>query len=251
MNHKPLFLTVALIALLVIAGAFWYVQKREVVVNQLVAKDKTQEEQRTKNDEIESIRDLIDGEYAFTPVDTSDWKTYRNEEAGFEIRIPYGYEKTEQGLTPRNPPLRDMKDSEKDVWFTFGVIEGSYGKLRGQQLENIAERDLFDPIWSLYVESGNVDAIVRKRQLNGRFVVLVESVYRSEPSKVESIYKKETLKSLIDEFGAWIEIDGAYDDEAFFQCGNDICSIRMSSHQYSQDKQILFFTILSTLRSVK
>ncbi len=45
-------------------------------------------EQLVKTDELENVRDLIDGEYAFTPIDTSDWKTYRNEDVGFEVKIP-------------------------------------------------------------------------------------------------------------------------------------------------------------------
>jgi hypothetical protein len=34
MNHKPFFLATTLIALLVIAGAFWYLQKRQAAMNQ-------------------------------------------------------------------------------------------------------------------------------------------------------------------------------------------------------------------------
>lgn len=37
---------------------------------------------------IESVSDLVDGEYIFTPVDTSKWQTYRNNDAGFEVKIP-------------------------------------------------------------------------------------------------------------------------------------------------------------------
>ncbi|MFZ1655047.1 MAG: hypothetical protein WBO92_00830 [Candidatus Moraniibacteriota bacterium] len=90
MNHKPLFLTVALIALLVIAGAFWCIQNRPpMAVNQPVVKEAPiQAEQPTQTEGTEGIKDLIDGEYAFTPVDTSDWQTYRNEEVGFEVKIP-------------------------------------------------------------------------------------------------------------------------------------------------------------------
>ncbi|MGB3072824.1 MAG: hypothetical protein WBB68_01030 [Candidatus Moraniibacteriota bacterium] len=90
MNQKPLFLTVALIALLVIAGAFWCIQNRPpMTVNQPVVKEAPiQAEQPTQTEGTEGIKDLIDGEYAFTPVDTSDWQTYRNEEVGFEVKIP-------------------------------------------------------------------------------------------------------------------------------------------------------------------
>ncbi|QQR79198.1 MAG: hypothetical protein IPJ68_02900 [Candidatus Moraniibacteriota bacterium] len=90
MNQKPLLLAITLIALLVIAGAFWYLQNRPpMTVNQPVVKEAPiQAEQPTQTEGTEGIKDLIDGEYAFTPVDTSDWQTYRNEEVGFEVKIP-------------------------------------------------------------------------------------------------------------------------------------------------------------------
>lgn len=74
---------------------FWYVLNKTsekvesvpVVGNNSdqVVEDQTQQKQEN---EIESIKDLIDGEYVFDPIDTSNWKTYRNEEAGFEMKIP-------------------------------------------------------------------------------------------------------------------------------------------------------------------
>lgn len=93
MVKQPLLLTVAALVLLAIASVFWFIQKRQVVVNQPIVTDPVGEapiqvDQQKKADEIESVRDLIDGEYAFTPVDTSDWKTYRNEEYGFEVKYP-------------------------------------------------------------------------------------------------------------------------------------------------------------------
>lgn len=45
-------------------------------------------DQSTKTDEIESVKDLIDGEYVFAPIDTTDWRIYQNEAVGFEIKIP-------------------------------------------------------------------------------------------------------------------------------------------------------------------
>jgi hypothetical protein len=77
MNHKPLFLTAVLIVLLAIAGAFWYMQQRQVAVNQPVVTDPVGEASAQVEPE--------------TSVDTSDWKTYRNEEYGFEMKYPKEY----------------------------------------------------------------------------------------------------------------------------------------------------------------
>lgn len=59
-------------------------------------------EQLVKTDELENVRDLIDGEYAFTPIDTSDWKTYRNEKQGYEVQYPTSWtmkDYQENGIT--------------------------------------------------------------------------------------------------------------------------------------------------------
>lgn len=71
--------------------------------------------------EIASIKDLIDGEYQFPAVDTSTWKTYRNNEMGFEVKIPQDWEM-------RNPYIE--KGIATYLWFgqkeKFYRFEGGY-----------------------------------------------------------------------------------------------------------------------------
>ena len=74
MNQKTLFLAASLIALLAIGGAFWMMQKRQMALNQRVATDPV-------------VETAVQTE-AENPTDTSDWKTYRNEEYGFEVKYP-------------------------------------------------------------------------------------------------------------------------------------------------------------------
>ncbi|MGB4833663.1 MAG: hypothetical protein WBP40_01375 [Candidatus Moraniibacteriota bacterium] len=77
MNQKPLFLATALIALLVIAGAFWYLQYRPTAMNQPIGIT-------------DPIVEPVTQTEPRNPIDTSDWKTYRNEEYGFEYGLPNG-----------------------------------------------------------------------------------------------------------------------------------------------------------------
>ncbi len=84
MNQKKLIVGILVAIVLAVAGVFGWKEK-----NTSQPKQVTQSvEQSAKTDGIESVKDLIDGEYSFTPVDTSDWKIYKNEEVGFEIKIP-------------------------------------------------------------------------------------------------------------------------------------------------------------------
>lgn len=42
-------------------------------------------------DEFNGIRGLLDGEYKFSSISTDKWTNYQNREAGFEIKIPEGW----------------------------------------------------------------------------------------------------------------------------------------------------------------
>lgn len=76
MNQKPLFLAVAFLVLLVVGGAFWCVQKQQMAVNQPVV-----------TGPIVGAPTLVQAEPE-TPIDTSDWKTYRNEQIGIQFEYP-------------------------------------------------------------------------------------------------------------------------------------------------------------------
>lgn len=178
--------------------------------------------------EIGSIKDLVGGEYSFAPVDTSNWQVYQDKEPGFEVRLPKRFEKTNQGFTPKNPIIGNPEDMENNVWF---LIEKN-DRLKQKNLSAISQEDLFNPLWSSFVASGNVDVSVKRVIVNDIPMIVVKSIFGSEP--------------LGNKFGGWIE--GAYEEESFFECGSGICSVRISSHQYSHEKQVLFYAILATLR---
>ncbi len=86
MNQKPLLLTVAVLALLVMSSALWLMQKRQVVTSQPVATELVDE--NSIRSEMLSTKEEAE-EYARNwGGDTSDWKVYMNDEFGFVMRYP-------------------------------------------------------------------------------------------------------------------------------------------------------------------
>lgn len=82
---KRILITGILIAVLLMAGGFFVVQKK---IKTPVGQNRNQ----VQNAEIESVKDLVDGEYKFENVDTNGWQTYGNTKYGFEIKYPKDWE---------------------------------------------------------------------------------------------------------------------------------------------------------------
>ena len=116
MNRKTLVVAAVSLVLLVVfgGGILWrfHITTQEMMrqAQETQAVQKGAEVQKqAAHSEIESVKDLIDGEYTFSPVDTSTWQTYRNEELGFEVKIPKDWE------------MRDIyqdEDKSADIWFS-------------------------------------------------------------------------------------------------------------------------------------
>lgn len=106
--------------------AFWYIQKsftQEMKSDAIIKNTISQNIVNTPKNEIDTIQDLIDGEYTFEPIDTTNWKTYRNEKMGFEMKVP------------KNWYVRDLSQSndERESHYydgseRFAVCFGEQGK---------------------------------------------------------------------------------------------------------------------------
>ena len=87
--------------------------------------NQSQVQQNTSQSEIDSVKDFVDGEYTLPPMDTSTWQTYRNEELGFEVKIPKNWEMRE--MYKEESKSIDIWFSQKGKWYEFEG--GSYNAI--------------------------------------------------------------------------------------------------------------------------
>ena len=115
LNKKSIGIIILLIA--VIGGGFWYFSKEqrtaskeqsEIVKQQEVVKQDKEGLNNQTEDKTEELK--------IEDIDTSNWKTYRNEEMGFELKYPEGWEVKKYkafSLMPALGPIDCEKTPEK------------------------------------------------------------------------------------------------------------------------------------------
>lgn len=133
-QKNTVFLSIAIVAVIIVAGGiFWYSQKVQKDIAEISQKEiketknveaQTEENQSDTIDGIKSVQDLIDGEYVFKPANTSDWQIYKNEEAGFEVKIPKNWFCGGTALDPNSlKSIVCLEESQKKNYYS-----GNYGK---------------------------------------------------------------------------------------------------------------------------
>jgi len=133
MNKKTITISIITLVIAVIVGGFWYTKNQKNTIKPIdVVKDVQEEiikdgiikevgiQEGQKNENIEELN--------VEDIDTSNWKIYRNEEFGFEVKYPDGWEIT-PGSESENEKVWSIGFREKDKYYPY---EGS--------LEDIAIR---------------------------------------------------------------------------------------------------------------
>jgi len=153
--NKKIITILIIIILVIIAGGFWYANNQNnVILNsfQNLNKD-TQESQKPVKQQVTNEKEQIAKkddqkqdnenieELKIEDIDTSNWKTYRNEEFGFEFKYPndiFNLQVLDNGMEISIPPFRgtvnvnltkknpDWRIAEKQsISWIFRGIDGS------------------------------------------------------------------------------------------------------------------------------
>lgn len=162
-----------------------------------------------------------------TPIDTSDWKTYRNEGIGIEFKMPKSIvvEKINLGYY-------HLKNDSGETFAYYLIV---YDKFKNEKLKNLSQDDLLNPTYAPYTKVGNIVLGVEQQSLqDGDSATVFTYTFGQEPAthNVE----------------AWIE--GYQEQEIFFQCASNICSLKYFDSGRVTGENLILKTIVSTLHFI-
>ena len=199
MKTKNIVLILTILLVVVILGVFFGLEKREVRAPTVKNNEKIKETTKTAT----STKETENSE-----IDTSNWKTYRNEEFGFEVRYPeewgvisnqksnnelrvyLGYE-DKYGSHGYEGEMYIFVYTDKSNNFLENQIK-NIGKQYGDQRVEVRDRIIIDklPATKVIITSNKnkdfyVDMIYLKKS---RYIYVINNFYKTN-TKISEIYK--------------------------------------------------------------
>jgi len=156
MNKKVIIVLVVILMTAVIAGGFWYVksQDKNNIIDSVQSLEDTQKKQDGTSKNVKGIEELN-----FDEVDVSDWKTYRNEEHGFEVKYPKDWIFDEPAY-PSSIPYEHKLEVDYVVGFAKGSFEGDWTIIFAVG----KDENSFNQSWSWDIEQEN------SQDFNGMYI---------------------------------------------------------------------------------
>ncbi|OGF28294.1 hypothetical protein A2477_03325 [Candidatus Falkowbacteria bacterium RIFOXYC2_FULL_47_12] len=203
MNKKVIISVATVIILALIGGGvFWYLKTQKREVNPPVTENKPEQTQDNNNQLQRQVASSTTKD-----IDMSNWETYRNEEYGFEVKYPEGWELSEEYKQYNSHNVIAVK---KMFVNQYGSTDGSIIKINVYSVDNKKDvREWLDKLFPVDSETSTLHKISNIK------IASIEATYRTITSNVS----------------------GGYFNDVAFQNNNDIYYIEIISRILSEDQK--------------
>jgi type II secretory pathway pseudopilin PulG len=133
MNKKLIIAVIILIIILVASVGFW---KWKSVRNAEVLRENQAKQEQQIQSQQQAAEEKTNQDNNQQNIDMSDWKTFRSEEYGFEVRYPKDWELIVKSSDPNKPKKEDsfVFQKERHVYFAVYTNGGfGYGVLKPEK----------------------------------------------------------------------------------------------------------------------